>query len=161
MLNLLRHYKASPASLLSSSLYDEQTFYKAFIKDLKYCQEEIIIESPFMTARRVNMLLPVVKKLVKHGVRVTINTRHPKYHDKSLIAQAWVAMESLKSIGVSVRLFNDLRHRKVAVIDNRILWEGSLNILSQHNSREIMRRIESEELIKQVVRFLQLKLFYY
>lgn len=51
--------------------------------------------------------------------------------------------------------------RKIAVIDGRILWEGSLNILSQGNSREVMRRIESEELTKQMVRFLGLHRFYF
>ena len=35
-------------------------------------------------------------------------------------------------------------HCKLAFIDRNVLWEGSLNILSQTNSREIMRRIEGE-----------------
>ena len=34
-------------------------------------------------------------------------------------------------------------HQKVAIIDDRICWEGSLNILSFANSRELMRRFES------------------
>jgi len=33
-------------------------------------------------------------------------------------------------------------HRKLAIIDRNILWEGSLNILSQKKSREFMRRLE-------------------
>jgi len=161
MFSLLRHCKAAPDNLLSSRLYDEQTFYDAFMKDLKYCKQEVIIESPYMTTRRVTILSPTLKTLIKHGVKVTINTRHPNCHDKLLRIQAWTAMKTLRSIGIKVRFFNDYHHRKIAVIDNRILWEGSLNILSQCRSREIMRRIESEELTKQMVRFLQLKRFYW
>ncbi len=33
-------------------------------------------------------------------------------------------------------------HRKLAVIDRTILWEGSLNILSQNRSQKVMSRIE-------------------
>ena len=60
---------------------------------------------------------------------------------------------------MKVRFFNSMNQRNIAVIDGRILYEGSLNILSQNRSREIMRRIESEELTKQMIRFLGLKRF--
>lgn len=161
MFSLLRHYKASPDDLISSRLYDEKTFYQAFIRDLKNCEAEVIIESPYMTTKRVGMLYPTLKKLAKHGVKVIINTRHPKYHDELLRIQAWMAVKQFRKINVKVRFFNDYHHRKIAVLDNRVLWEGSLNILSQCRSREIMRRIESEELTKQMIKFLQLKRFYW
>ena len=161
MFSLLRRYKAAPDDLLTSRLYDEQTFYDAFISDLKRCKQEVIIESPYMTVKRVNSLAPILKKLVKDGVKVTINTRHPKDHDELMRIQAWLAMKTLRPIGVKVRFFTDYHHRKIAVLDGRILWEGSLNILSQCRSREVMRRIESEELTKQMIRFLHLNRLYW
>jgi hypothetical protein len=42
-------------------------------------------------------------------------------------------------------------------MDDDILWEGSLNILSQNESCEIMRRIESSHLAYQTLRFLNLE----
>ena len=44
--------------LNSTSLYDQNTFYKAFMRDIGTCRQELIIESPFITEKRVNMLLP-------------------------------------------------------------------------------------------------------
>jgi hypothetical protein len=41
-------------------------------------------------------------------------------------------------------------HQKVAIIDNKIAWEGSLNIFSHNDSEEQMRRIEGEKTIKQI-----------
>ena len=161
MLSLLRHYKAVPNDLLTSKLYDERTFYEAFINDLKHCKQEIVIESPYITTKRVTVLCPALKKLIKHGVKVTVNTRHPKDHNELRRVQAWMAIKTLRSIGIKVRFFTDYHHRKIAVLDGRILWEGSLNILSQCNSREIMRRIESEELTKQMIRFLRLNRLYW
>lgn len=151
--------KTRPDDLLCSGLYDETDFYTAFIRDLKRSRKEVIIESPYMTTARLTKLSPILKKLRKRGVKVRVHTRFPGHHDKLLCIQAWMVTKELRSLGVKVRFFNDMNHRKIAVIDGRILYEGSLNILSQNRSREIMRRIESEELTKQMIRFLGLKRF--
>lgn len=56
-------------------------------------------------------------------------------------------------MGVQV-LFTGNHHRKVAILDRSILYEGSLNILSQNDSSEVMRRIKSTQLAWQMVRFI-------
>jgi hypothetical protein len=48
-------------------------------------------------------------------------------------------------------------HEKVAVIDGRILWHGSLNVLSHNDTRESMLRFESRELVDEILRDLDLK----
>lgn len=157
MYNLLKRTKINPTDLLTSKLYDEKSFYKAFIKDLKHAKKEVIIESPYMTTARVATLAPTLRKLVKKGVKVRVNTRFPGHHDQLLRIQAWMATKTLKQIGVKVYFYYDYHHRKIAVLDSRTLYEGSLNILSQGHSSEIMRRIESEQLAKQMIKFLRLR----
>ncbi len=161
MLSFLRLKQPPATDLLTSKLYNENTFYTTFKRDLKHCKSEAIIESPYMTMTRVLQLRPVLKKLVKRGVKVTVNTRFPSHHDEHLRIQGWLSAKALKQIGVKVYFFSDYHHRKIAILDGRILWEGSLNILSQCYSREIMRRIESEDLSKQMTQFLRLKRFYW
>jgi phosphatidylserine/phosphatidylglycerophosphate/cardiolipin synthase-like enzyme len=156
MFSLLKR-RADPSSLLNSKLYDENNFYRVFIRDLKQCRKIVIIESPYMTMPRVASLTPVLKKLVKRGVKVRINTRYPGHHDKLLQIQAWSSTKVLKNIGVKVWFYHDYHHRKIAVLDGKIVYEGSLNILSQCKSAEIMRRIESNQLSKQMIAFLGLK----
>lgn len=145
-----------PDDLLSSRLYDEQTFYADFVKDLKHSQERVIIESPYLTCRRVRQIAPVLAKLTKRGVKITVNTRNPQHHDEYLRMQAYMAIKQLNAAGVDVNAYSNYHHRKIAIIDSSILWEGSLNILSQNNSCEIMRRITSPELAKQMLHFLKL-----
>lgn len=154
-------HKTPPEDLLTSRLFDESTFYKAFVHDLKKCHTEVIIESPYMTTSRVALLTPALRKLIKRGVSVRVNTRFPGHHEELLRIQAYMATKTLKQMGVKVRFFNDYHHRKIAVLDRQILWEGSLNILSQSHSREIMRRIESEPLAGQMIRFLRLNRYYW
>jgi phosphatidylserine/phosphatidylglycerophosphate/cardiolipin synthase-like enzyme len=61
-----------------------------------------------------------------------------------------------KELGINISLLKGHHHRKLAIIDSNILWEGSLNILSFSNSREIMRRIESEKYVREMQNFLKL-----
>lgn len=145
---------SSSTDLLTSSLYTENTFYSTFLRDLKHCRHEVLIESPYMTMSRVNKLAPILRKLVKRGVRVRVNTRFPGHHDEHLRIQAYCATKALKAIGVRVFYYHDHHHRKLALLDGEIMYEGSLNILSQYRSAEIMRRIESRTLTRQMMRFL-------
>jgi len=155
MFKLLRQPSIDPADLLTSQLYDEVAFYNAFLKDLSNCMNEAIIESPFLTNRRVVMLLPTLQKLKSRHVRVVINTRDPNEHDNYLRSEATQAMATLQHAGIHV-IFTESHHRKLAILDRSILWEGSLNILSQNDSREMMRRVESTKLAWQMVHFTKL-----
>jgi prepilin-type processing-associated H-X9-DG protein len=142
--------------LIDSSLYNEDTFYARFASDLKNCRSEVIIESPFITNRRLDLLMPALQKLKSKHIRVTINTRDPEAHDeKTMRSDARIALSKLQHMGVNV-LFTDGHHRKLAIIDRSILYEGSLNILSQNNSCEVMRRIESAQLAWQMIRFVKI-----
>ena len=139
-------------NLLSSSLYDNTTFYKSFVKDLKHAQHSVLIESPFITTKRMIDLLPIFRTLRQEGVRIVVNTRNPEEHDSDYQQQALLAIFEMQELGVTV-LYTVKHHRKLAIIDGEILWEGSLNILSQNDSCEIMRRTESEALARQMARF--------
>ena len=139
----------------SSILYDEATFYKKFSQDLLKATTEVIIESPFITTRRLNSLKPIFERLVRKGVKVFILTRPPEEHDRDYAAQAEIGIRYFEVIGIQPLLCRGGHHRKVAMIDRRILWEGSLNILSQSHSRELMERTESNEKTQGYYKFLK------
>lgn len=126
--------------MFSTSLFDESTFYSQFGKDLLHANREVVIESPFITINRVKKLAPIFSKLIDHGVKVFVITRNPSLHDYPMNQQSEDVIRYFEEIGVQVLITNNNHHRKLAIIDLDILWEGSLNILSQSNSREIMRR---------------------
>ncbi|HPQ82513.1 MAG TPA: hypothetical protein PL191_02110 [Candidatus Saccharimonas sp.] len=144
----------SSASLIVSKLHDQDSFYTAFEHDLGRARKRIVIESPFLTMRRVSTLLPQLGKSSRRGVTVIVNTKPLDEHDTVLRGQAEQAITALQEIGVRV-LMTVGHHRKVAVVDD-VLWEGSLNILSQNDSCELMRRIQSLELSDQMLRFTKL-----
>lgn len=145
--------------MFNSTLFDEKSFYDAFIRDLEGCRSEVIIESPYITSKRAEMLTPIFNSLLDKGVKIYVMTRDPKEHDENMEYQSEDAISLFERMGVQVLLCIGNHHRKLAILDRKMLWEGSLNILSQNRSREIMRRIESEELSLQMFNFLKLYKF--
>ncbi len=143
----------------NSSLHDEKTFYQTFLKDLEHCQDEIIIESPFITTERMRTFDRIFQKLLKQGVKIYIITRDPREHEEFMEPQSETAISWCEAVGIQVLLCVGNHHRKLAILDREILWEGSLNILSQTHSREIMRRIEDKEMTMGMFNFLKLKKF--
>ncbi len=141
--------------MFSSSLFDQDTFYKAFVKDLNNARNTVIIESPFITKKRMTQLMPVLRKLRLRDVRIVVNTKPLDEHNPMLYEQALWAVGEMQSIGAEVFMTVG-HHRKLAIIDNSILWGGSLNILSQNDSCEIMRRIWSKEFAEEALRFANL-----
>lgn len=139
----------------SSTLFDNNTFYHAFERDLKRAKRSVIIESPFITSRRMDYLMPILIKLRRKGLNVIVNTRSPEEHNQEYAIQAEKAVAAMQNIGIKV-LYTVKHHRKIAIIDAEVLWEGSLNILSQGDSCEIMRRSVSRSLAWQMARFTKL-----
>ncbi len=145
--------------LHGSDLYDQETFYRAFMKDVIHAKRRVIIESPFITFNRTEQLMPILQKLVRHGVLVIVNTKPFEEHDGLMQDMSRETVARLQDMGVRV-IMTVGHHRKLAIVDDTILWEGSLNILSQNDSCEFMRRIHSEQATSQMLRFLRLDRFY-
>lgn len=138
------------------ALHNELTFYPAFLKDLTAAKREVIIYSPFVSKYRTNMLKSAIERLIKHNVDVFIFTRLPEEYDWNQREQARGIISRLEETGAYVFALHGGIHEKVAIIDREILWEGSLNILSQRSSREMMRRTFDANSAEQVMGYLRL-----
>lgn len=147
--------RSKPFACDSTSLFDQNTFYAALENDLRRCQRELIIESPFITASRINVLLPIFGKMCRRNVKIIINTRDPIEHDGDYVRQAQETVMILQDMGITV-LYTAKHHRKLAIIDRHITYEGSLNILSFSDSCEIMRRIVSDVVANDLYKYLGL-----
>ena len=159
MFSFFKRKQAPVSDTFISELHDEKTFYKRFIHDLLKCQREVFIESPYITNERMKMLYPIIESIVVRGIKVYIITRNPKEHNEIFEQQSELEIERFERLGVHVLLCTGNHHRKIAIIDREILWEGSLNILSQCRSREIMRRIQNASVTMQMFDFLKLRKF--
>jgi PLD-like domain len=159
MFNYGKNRSIDTEMLICSMLFNQTTFYKAFLKDLRGAKHSVVIECPFITIRRLETLMPALTRLTNRNVRLIVNTKPVHEHESIFAVQAMEGIERLQGIGALVLLTGG-HHRKLAVIDNQIVWEGSLNILSNNDSCEIMRRICSEQMANQMLAFLNIDKFF-
>ena len=138
-----------------SSLYTEKNFWPAFFSDLRSAEESLVIMSPFISLGRAGKLMDYFRALIGKGVSICIYTRPISQQGQSLATHAESVIDQLESIGVKVIRRNQM-HQKIAILDGKVVWEGSLNILSHKDSKEQMRRIEEEETVKEIIRLLEL-----
>lgn len=138
--------KAKLRTIPASALYDQDTFWSRFMSDLLHAKRRAVIVSPFVALARTGYLVETFKKLNNHGVAIDIACRPPaRQNDYDLSA-----LEMLERAGAQLH-FRDGIHQKIAVIDDAIAWEGSLNILQHKSSVEQMRRFESTEIAHELM----------
>lgn len=91
MFSLFGRSKTAGTDLMQSELFNEVSFYGAFMRDIKTAKDCVVIESPFLTEKRAWYLAATFRKLTQKGVGIRVNTRNPRHHDKLLEIQAWRA----------------------------------------------------------------------
>lgn len=139
-----------------TGLFKQSDFDKVFLFDLKAAKKSVVIFSGFITPQRVGTYIDMFRAKIGEGVIIRCITRPPNNNAVDY-DQSKEALDALESIGCVV----DTRwsiHQKVVIIDERILWYGSLNPLS-HTSRtdEVMARIDNPEAATQMGLFISLK----
>jgi len=140
----------------SSGLYYQSEFDAGFMKDVLLAKKSIVIFSGFITTKRVASYGEIFRARISEGIKIRCVTRPPE--DNGSMSQEFSkdALDSLEHIGCAVDTRKNL-HEKIIVVDDEIVWTGSLNPLSHTSaSTEIMMRIESKELSKQISSFLSL-----
>ncbi len=108
-----------------------------YISDyLNQARRLIWIWAPWTTPRRVKSLLPVLTDAVGRGVRVSLFVRDPgdplqgRPEHQQYLADLRAVLNAVVEINVM--------HQKIVVIDEKIVLLGSLNVLSQSRTREVM-----------------------
>jgi hypothetical protein len=137
-------------------LFNEKTFYKAFTEDLLESKKEVVIYSPFITKYRSEYFRKTLEKLKRRNIAVFIFTRPIEEVDYLMRSEVKCALKDYEELGACIFYLPGSIHVKSAIIDRSILWEGSLNILSQRQSKEMMKRIQDEDMAMQVMRYLEI-----
>ncbi len=123
-------------------IYDKERFYSVYTNDFIGAQSEIIITSPFVSKQRITRLLPQLQAVISRKVSVIVITRPVddfKDVDRQKVSEIH---QLLTTTGVKVHLQSNI-HQKFAVIDQKIVWYGSINLLSFGSAEESIIRLNS------------------
>ena len=141
---------------ISGNLFTERNFWAQFFQDLKVVKDRLIILSPFLAVRRSSVLMNYFQSMRDRGIDIRVFTRPKNQQTGKMVEQADIVIEQLRHIGCRV-IEKRSMHQKVAILDNTVLWEGSLNILSHQESGEQMRRFEGPATVEEIIRDLELE----
>ncbi|MFG2079533.1 AAA domain-containing protein [Micromonospora tulbaghiae] len=116
-------------------IHDERTFYDVFADHIASARQSIWLWAPWSTTR-VRSVLPLLRAAVDRGVRITLFVRDPgdkvqrDPKHQGFLADLRAALHTVIEVNVM--------HQKIVVIDEQITLLGSLNVLSQRWTREVM-----------------------
>lgn len=139
------------AGLGGDVIYDQVTFQSKFLQDVAQAKQSVLIFSPFATPRRVQWLAAVLEQYAQKRISVTVVMRSLESLPERSRKSAQIAVERLKSQGCSLVFRSDI-HQKYAIIDDRIVWYGSINLLSFGSSQESMMRLVSGSIAHELMK---------
>jgi len=150
-------YKAKGEEIMDASLdiiFNKDNFLPVFNQDIVGAKKEILIVSPFVRKRRTQQMLQHLKVPVGKNIRVIIVTR-PK---EDFAPKDHVSLERtlnlLTSNGVKI-VFKSNIHQKFAVMDQKVVWYGSINLLSFGSAQESIMRIESSNIANELMKSIE------
>ncbi len=144
------------------TIYTQDTFWARFIDDLRMAKALVLIQSPFLSDRRLNEISDILVSLISRGVTVCVFIQEPLYwrtwRTKDALSPEIIReikatenrIKRLQSLDVHVNLRSNI-HEKLAVIDDFVIWDGSLNMLSHTRTKERVHRFTEREKIQQAI----------
>ncbi|MBN1930531.1 MAG: DEAD/DEAH box helicase family protein [Desulfobacterales bacterium] len=150
-------YKAKGEQLNDTPLdiiFDKDNFLPVFNQDINAAKKEILIVSPFIRKMRTLQMTKHLKVALEKEVRVLIITRPKedfKTKDHTTIQRT---LDLLTDYGASV-VFKSNIHQKFAMMDQKIVWYGSINLLSYGGAQESIMRIESANIANELVKSIE------
>jgi hypothetical protein len=134
----------------------QEHFFPLLRRDLEHASRRIVIYSPFITDQRISLLQADLRAAIERGVNVFVITKAPSERRKREAA-AYTAIEAaLRGWGITV-IHKFHMHEKVVFVDDRILWQGSLNPLSFSDTQEVMERRDGREVVEHYSKTLRLE----
>ena len=91
-------------------LFNEKTFYHAFVKDMLAAKKEIIIYSPFVTKFRSEFFKSTLLELRRRNIPVFIFTRPLEEHDYLMRSEIKCALKDYEELGVCIVYTSGLIH---------------------------------------------------
>jgi superfamily II DNA or RNA helicase len=150
-------YKARAESIPGEStdiIFDNTTFLPVYKNDLLHAAREILIVSPFVTKRRVSQMLPFLSAALDRKVMAVVVTRPATDIRENNHSALEETLALLHAAGVRVEYKSNI-HQKFAVLDQKIIWYGSINLLSFGRAEESIMRLENSDIADQLLGTIQ------
>jgi superfamily II DNA or RNA helicase len=150
-------YKAKGEEINGAPLdiiFNKDNFLPVFNQDIIAAKKEILIVSPFVRKRRTHQMIQHLKISIGKNIRVIVVTRPKEDFKPQDQTSMQRTLELLADNGVSV-VFKPNIHQKFAIMDQKVVWYGSINLLSYGSAQESIMRIESSNIANELMKSIE------
>ena len=135
--------------VVHKSIFDSDSYLSVYEKDISPASSRIVISSPSLGSKSVQWFCEQGRRLQERGVKIIVYTSitedYPedgREHHRELIL-------ILRNSGIHVKEVHC--HERYAVIDQVLVWYGSMNLLSNPKPDDTMMRLESPEIASELL----------
>ncbi|KHE93494.1 MAG: DEAD/DEAH box helicase family protein [Candidatus Scalindua rubra] len=135
----------------SDIIFDKNSFLPVYRNDILSASKEVMIVSPFVTNKRVTQMLQYFNNIVNKQVKITVVTRPSEdFKDKRKQALEQI-FDILRNMEIKLILRSNI-HQKFAIIDQKTVWYGSINLLSFGSAEESIMRLVSNNIAYELMK---------
>lgn len=134
----------------ANAIYDIENYAETYWKDLEEANSAVVVSSPRLNNQKVDRIIKILGKRRELGVKVTIVTWHPDAYKYGKDDVRMELMERLRKAGFEIRLVEESCEH-YAVIDNEIVWYGSVNLLSKEDAEDNLMRVCSKDIAAELL----------
>ena len=144
------HTSDAPEKQTANAIFDSDNYRSVFEQDIREATKTVVISSPTLSRKRVEQLIALLQPGQENGVKVTVITWHPAVYRCGKDEHCFGLLESLRTAGCEICLVQD-NCQHFAVIDEKIVWYGSMNLLSRDDVEDNIMRLESQEVAEELL----------
>jgi hypothetical protein len=133
---------------------DETSFFERFEKDVNAATESIFGLAPYFGEYRWPRIQPLIGAALRRGVRVTLVT--PPVAQAQNPSYVEAVVENLRQLGAVVVSASGV-HGKDVIIDEKLIYTGSMNWSSNRGRSEEVHRIHAPQYAKLCLQLMQAK----
>ncbi len=135
--------------IVPESIFDSENYMPVFRNDVLSASKRVIISCPYLSAWRTRPFIEKVKWIQNRGVEITLYTM-PAGSYLTGEESFWMELhDEMCRAGINIKT-GEVRER-FAVIDNELVWYGSIELLGKSSVDDGMMRIKDHRVASELM----------
>lgn len=134
----------------ANAIFDYENFYDVYRKDLLEAGRNIVVSSPAISGAKVYELINLLRDKQVAGVEITIVTWKPDSYGFGDSGYWMQLHEEMSQTGFYIKTVEDTCEH-FAIMDQEIVWYGSMNLLAKSSADDSMMRVQSKKIAMELM----------
>lgn len=134
----------------ANAIFDCDNYFETYKNDLLQADKNIVLSSPVISGAKVYELIRLLRDKQVAGVEITIVTWEPDSYGFGDTAFWMQLHEEMRQAGFYVKTVEESCEH-FAIVDQEIVWYGSMNLLSKSNAEDSMMRVQSKKIAMELM----------